>query len=387
MTEPAAEWIRDLFKEKFDEKSREIGRFNVAIFGKPGAGKTTLLNVIFGRDVAATGVGRPVTQDKQLYKHDDGHLGVLDTPGLEIGNDTKAIIADLEEYMDKTRHGALEDQIHVAWYCVMSMGRRFEDTEAEFIGALRRLGFPVLIVLTQVPKKDGQLHPAAEQLKAHIDERGLASHRAPAFMTNAVEDLFDDNHPVHGLQELLDATFRVAPEGVRTALTVAQQIDMARKQAEAHKAIAAAAALAGTAAAVPIPFADAVVLVPIQLAMMASVAITFGVKFDRAAAASVAATAAATVGGRALVANLLMFVPGIGSIAGGAISVAVATSFTWAMGQAWASVCDRLARGELQSVTGVLDNDAIREAFMAEFRSRINLKKHLPGPADQTPDH
>jgi uncharacterized protein (DUF697 family)/GTP-binding protein EngB required for normal cell division len=380
MTEFSADWFHDLFKRRFEEQARETGRFNLAIFGKTGVGKTTLLNAIFGRDEGETGIGRPVTQDNKLYKHDSGHLGVLDTRGLEIGKDTAAIIADLDEYMQKMRSEPLDEQIHVAWFCIRAGDKRFEDTEVEFIAGLRRLGLPVLIVLTQVPLKDGVYHPDALALKAHIDERSHEWHGPPAFLTYAKEDPFM-GFPAHGLQQLLDATFHVAPEGVQSALTVAQKIDMERKQAEATKAIAVAAGAAASAAMVPLPFADSVALVPIQLVMMAKIAIIYNVKFDRAAAASVAATAAATAGGRALVGNLLMFVPGFGSVAGGMINATIATSFTWAMGRAWTAICARLFRGELLSVTGVLDSDAIRDAFMAEFRSSVKLTNRLPGAA------
>lgn len=383
MAEFDAEWFRDLFKRKFEENVKEIGRFNIAIFGKTGVGKSTLLNAIFGRDEAATGIGRPVTQDNKLYKHDGGHLGVLDTRGVEIGKDTAAIIADLGEYMQTMRGAPLEDQIHVAWYCIRAGDKRFEDTEVEFITGLRHLGLPVLIVLTQVPFKDGIYHPDALAIKNHIDERSHEWHGPPAFLTYAKEDPFL-GFPEHGLQQLLDATFHVAPEGVETALTVAQKIDMARKQAAAAKAIAVSAGAAASAAMVPVPFSDALALVPIQLLMMARIAIIYDVKFDRAAAASVAATAAATAGGRALVGNLLMFIPGVGSVTGGMINATVASSFTVAMGRAWVAICTRISRGELLSITGALDSDAVRDAFMAEFRSHINLKNRLP--SSTTPD-
>ena len=37
----------------------------------------------------------------------------------------------------------LSEQIHVAWYCVRGMDRRFEDTEADFVRRLDELGLPV----------------------------------------------------------------------------------------------------------------------------------------------------------------------------------------------------------------------------------------------------
>jgi predicted GTPase len=69
------DWFSKQFGDKFEEKGREIGRFNLAIFGKTGVGKSTLVNAIFGENVAATGIGEPVTQDSHLYLHAEGHFG------------------------------------------------------------------------------------------------------------------------------------------------------------------------------------------------------------------------------------------------------------------------------------------------------------------------
>ena len=113
------------------------------------------------------------------------------------------------------------------------------------------------------------------------------------FMTYAKADEFT-GQPAYGLREVLDATFRVAPEGVHGALVAAQEIDHDRKEAEAQKHIAVAAASAAAAAASPIPFSDATMLVPIQLGMMARIAQIYKIKFERAALMAIASTTAAT---------------------------------------------------------------------------------------------
>jgi GTP-binding protein EngB required for normal cell division len=297
MAQGSRDWFSRQFGEKFEEKSREIGRFNLAIFGKTGVGKSTLVNAIFNEDVAATGIGEPVTQGSHLYMHAGGHFGVLDTRGLEIGTDDATILRELEEYVRQMRRAPLPEQVHVAWYCVRAGDRRFEDTEEAFIRGLDRLGLQVLLVLTQVPMRGDRYHPDTLELVKAIAERDLPLRGEPVFLTNAKPDEFA-GLPAHGLQRLLDATFRAAPAGVQEALTAAQKIDLKRKRASADKAIRAASASAAAAGATPIPFSDAAVLVPLQLAMMASISHTYDVKLDRATAAALAATAAATRAGK-----------------------------------------------------------------------------------------
>jgi uncharacterized protein (DUF697 family)/GTP-binding protein EngB required for normal cell division len=364
------DWFTSEFRAQFDKQADSIGRFNLAIFGKTGVGKSTLINAIFGEDVAETGIGAPVTKGSRLYLDRIGHLGIVDTQGLEVGKDDRQILSELDKAVKQMRKQPLPEQIHLAWFCVRGLDRRFEETEADFVRRLDGLGLPVLVVLTQVPMRDGRYHPDAIALAEHIRSMELPIVDDRPFLTNAKPDPFT-GHPVHGLQEVLDASFRVAPEGVRLALTAAQTIDQKRKARAAQRDIVLAAGSAATAAAVPIPFSDAAMLVPIQLGLMARIAHLYKIKIERASLMAIATTTAATQGGRAAFTGLLKLVPGAGTIAGGAIGAAVASSFTFALGQAWLVVCQRMAGGQLLTGSGAVDTSAVRDAFLAEFRKRL----------------
>jgi uncharacterized protein (DUF697 family) len=254
------------------------------------------------------------------------------------------------------------------------MDRRFEDTEADFVRRLDDLGLPVILVLTQVPRSpDGRYHPDAVMLAEQINARRLPVVGDRVFMTYAKPDEFHGQSS-YGLQDVLDATFRVAPEGVHGALIAAQEIDLARKAKEAQRLIGVAVTSAGAAAATPIPFSDAALLVPIQLGMMARIAQLYKIKFDRAALMAIASTTAATQIGRATFTGLLKLVPGAGSVIGGAIGAGVAGSFTFAMGEAWLKVCQQVQAGKLGGLNGALDNEQLRAAFLEEFKKRIGRK-------------
>ena len=379
----STDWVSESFRAEFDRQNAALGRFNLAIFGKTGVGKSTLINAIFGEEVARTGIGEPVTKGSHLYVDKIGHLGIVDTQGLEVGRDNSEILAELGKAMTQMRRMPLSEQIHVAWYCIRGMDRRFEDTEAEFIRRLDTMGLPVLLVLTQVPYRDGQYHPDALLLAEQIMAKRLPIAGDRPFMTFAKADPFT-GQPAYGLREVLDATFRAAPDGVHGALVAAQEIDTDRKDAEARKTIAAAVSSAAAAAATPIPFSDAALLVPIQLGMMARIAQLYKIKFDRAALMAVIATTAATQAGRAAFTGLLKMVPGAGTIVGGAIGAGVASTFTYAMGHAWLSVCQRAAKGKLGPLGGDAGEEQLREAFLAEFRSRLKPgRKELRSREDQ----
>ena len=364
------QWFTDAFRAEFEKQAVQIGRFNLAIFGKTGVGKSTLINAIFGSSVAPTGIGDPVTLDAHLYLDTRGTLGLVDTRGLEIGRDDGELIKEVTKYVKQMRSKPIEEQIHVAWYCVRGMDRRFEEVEATFVRTLHELSIPVLLVLTQVPMRDGQYHPDAVELARQIEAKHLPIVGGRPFMTYAMRDQFT-GQPPYGLMDVLQATFHVVPEAVHGALAAAQTIDLAAKAKQAQRHIGATVAAAGAAAAVPIPFSSAALLVPLQLGMMARIAHLYQLPLTRASMLAVASTTVATTLGRTAAANLLKFLPGAGSIAGGVINASVASGFTMAMGEAWLTVCQRAAGGQLPKLNGMVDTDAVRDLFEAEFRKRM----------------
>jgi uncharacterized protein (DUF697 family)/GTP-binding protein EngB required for normal cell division len=365
-TSPGEDGIdRERFEKEFAAEAHKIGRINIALFGKTGAGKSTLLNAVFGRDVTATGSGAPVTRGSRLHIHQDGFLGIIDNEGLEIGKDSADILGDLERLVEANRAGSLADQVHLAWYCVRAGDHRFEDTEADFIRGLAALGVPVILVLTRAMKTPtGEVHPETVEFARYIEGLELPID-GRVVITSAIGDI-PMGFGEFGLQELLDCSFRVAPEGVQLAFVAAQKYDMDRKGHEAQKAITAAVTAATAAGATPIPFSDAAILVPIQIAMMVRIANLYDLGLQRSTALAVTATTVATQAGRSLVTGLLKFIPGV-NLAAMAISAGVAGAITFGMGEAWHLICRRIAAGELDAEL-LSDTEMLGRVFVEEFK-------------------
>jgi uncharacterized protein (DUF697 family) len=213
-------------------------------------------------------------------------------------------------------------------------------------------------------------HEDAHALADHIASLDLPIYSGRPLLVMAKGDDFTQQAE-HGLKDLLDATFRVAPEGVTNALNAAQKIDVARKWKSAQKAIAVATTGAGVVGAIPIPVADAILLVPTQLALMAKISAIYGIPKETAGMSAVVATSVATAAGRGAVTGLLKLIPGAGWVIGGAISAATAASLTAAMGYAWATVCGQLSQGKLAGADGALDRKAMKKLFENEILSWV----------------
>ncbi len=118
------------------------------------------------------------------------------------------------------------------------------------------------------------------------------------------------------------------------------------KKKKAHKEVVAAAAVATAVGASPIPFSDAAMLVPIQTLMLKEISAIFGVALPEKSLAGMVGTAITTNLGRSIVSNILKFVPGLGTVAGGLISAGTAGILTMALGETYIAVLADAARAE-----------------------------------------
>lgn len=361
--------LAQLFQAEYGQALDALGRFNLAIFGKTGTGKSTLVNAIFGQDVARTGTGGPVTTGLDYYVHSDGLLGVYDSRGFETGEAGDRILAALQDIIEHSRSRPPSEQIHIAWYTVRWSDRRFEQQQSIFVRRLKDLGLPVIVVFTQVPRTpDGRVHDDAVQFAHYVEQLQLPlAADGHVYLTNALPDTFLGT-VVFGLEDLLDATFATIPEAVAGALTAAQQVDRGRKRQAARRIVVASASSAMATGATPIPFSDAAILIPVQVAMIARITAVYGTQIPSNRAASLVGslflTTSATTAGRWLVGNLLKVVPG-GQPAAMVISGSVAASITTAMGWAWVAVVE----------SGVTDPEQMRQMLAAEFRKRLRLSR------------
>lgn len=60
---------------------------NIIVAGITGSGKSTLLNAVFSSNLAATGLGRPVTEQIAEYDSPDIPIHIWDTVGFELDSE------------------------------------------------------------------------------------------------------------------------------------------------------------------------------------------------------------------------------------------------------------------------------------------------------------
>ena len=361
--------LASLFDRELQKAFDSLGCFNLAIFGKTGSGKSTLLNAIFSQEIAATGIGEPVTKGLDYYRHPNGYLGIYDCEGFETGTAGDVILAGLDRIVKKSHSGVVDQRIHAAWYLIRWSDRRLERAQQAFISTMSALGLPVIIVLSQVPvaerNSELEVHPDAIAFAGYIETLQLPTFGdGKVFLTNALSDSFSDT-VVYGLQELLDATYEVVPGA-------AQGVDNRRKKDAATAVIKQATGVASGIGAIPIPVADAALLVPNQVAMMARISAIYGLPRSKVRTLSIASSAiltgGATYAGRYVVTQLLRLVPG-GIITGSVISSAVAATLTQAIGSAWVKVCEHSVTLSAADQESFFKSTEVTKAFHSYLRS------------------
>ncbi len=126
---------------------------------------------------------------------------------------------------------------------------------------------------------------------------------------------------------------------------------------------------------VPIPFADAPLLIGQQVAMMIAINSVFEFDIERDALTSLATAAigvgGATVIGKTVASNLLKLIPGVGTVAGGAISAGTAGVITLALGKAYIEVCKAIKMGKLNQsdLTKKAGLDMLKKSFKEQMKN------------------
>jgi len=187
-------------------------------------------------------------------------------------------------------------------------------------------------VIGVITKARADKGPDGQSFRSQVQELLPQVHNVIRVRAIAEEDDEGNLKLPMGLIDLVDLSMNVVPEAYRNALAAAQKVDLEAKVRRAQEAIALAAASAAATGAAPIPFADALLLVPLQIALLAQITAIFGVPLEKGflstLLASIAAGGGATVLGRSIVANLLKLIPGAGTATGAVVSASTASILT-----------------------------------------------------------
>ncbi len=361
-----------VWEDKLREARKDLGRFNIIVAGRTGVGKTTLIGAIFGKEVGNTLMGRPRTRGRIWYPEQPGEADILrlcDTEGLEMERYAETLDGLKREIETRNGSGDPFDHIHVAWLCIDEPSLTVQPGEEALVKLLEREGIPTIGVLT----KAGM----APQFKDKVAEL-LPGLRAVVRVRAAPIVIEGQAFPAMGLEELLRVTEAAIPGAVEAAWHVASR-NLTAMLAKAETTVKRATAAAGAAGATPIPLADAAGVFGVQVGMIVAVSLQMGVKLKRSDLQAMAMTLIGalglTAGGRFIAGQFAKLIPGLGTVAGSAITGTTAAAITYGLGKAYIEYL----RSFFQEHERMPDADELAQGFRSFWR-RWKNKEETPPP-------
>ena len=338
--------------DAISEKIKNLNTLNIIVAGKTGVGKSTLINAVFRDKLAETGMGKPVTDHMRKISKKGIPLAIYDTKGFELGKEVQQQVK--QEVMETISKGLathdINKAIHCIWYCINTASNRVEPEEIEWLKELSQENqitqVPIIVVLTQSFSKKN-----ADAMRKMILNENLDVVQVVPVLAEDYE--IDEEYVAksYGLDVLIHVMGEALPDELMDTLQNVQIASLAEKKKRAQAAIATATLAAAGEGAAPIPFSDCALLIPTQLGMIASITVIFGFDVNKsiltAFLSSTLGSGGATLLGKTVVSNLVKLIPGVGTVAGGAISAATAGVLTAALGEAYIGIMTLVFNGEM----------------------------------------
>ena len=288
-----------------DVRRRFEDRPKVAFAGFGKAGKSSLFNAIYGEEIAR--VSMRTDETTAPHTHERFGIDFTDTPG--IGTTRFSLEKVLELHVFEEQHLVIH---------VLNGTAAISAEDERLQRFLDERGIARITVVNKVDLLDDE--EKAQFAETIADKLGLGPDRF----------LFVSAKKGIGTGELVERIAERLPEAMQDAFVAQQKAAITPKDVRVRKLIYSQAAVAGAIGAVPLPFADAVILTPLQISMVASIGGFYGVEVSRARAVELLATLGAGFGLREGARQLIKFVPGFGSV----VSAGVAFAGTVALGEA-----------------------------------------------------
>ncbi len=301
----------------------------IAALGMPGSGRTALVNALlsamtFGKNGA---LPEPAAGSWVRIDADGRRLDWLELPA-ELPSDA---------LLELSRR-AFDESVPDVIVAVVEAGteesaaekvRQSLKTILEYLAEHREKKPPVLVLLSKVdslPPADGPM----DEKSAGIDA-GLASLRIrlseipkESFVAVCARPLAEDGPPRWNVERIAEEILERLPEAGQVEAVRAFEVGRDAKRRVARTLVNSCTAVAVTVGLAPIPFADAILLLPLQGAMVTGVAYLSGRPWDRRAAAewltSIGVVGGAGLGLRWGARQLAKFIPGAGSLIGASVA-------------------------------------------------------------------
>ena len=369
-----------------------MARGNVLVIGNSGVGKSTLINAVLGENKAAAEFGiKGTSSEISVYSGEGINFNLIDTAGFEPPKafwelEPKAIKTVREWCKKAALDNDSENDINIIWFCVDGTASKlFPKTIKDLLRATSIWkDVPIIAVITK-----SYSHPDREKNIKMVQDAFAAASKAvqPKAIIPVVAKPFYLSDSVfaspEGITELIERTNELMPEGKRIATDVVAKYQLERRRSFAQAAVLSSTAAAATVGAVPIPFADALILQPLEVAEINGIAAIYGIrKGDQVKLLKNTIVEVGTISTAAKAAiSALKAIPGIG-LATGVINAVIAGGIVAALGEGSIYVFEQIYLGNKD----ISDVDWVRKIMESKLSGSFvdKLKGVLESLTDNT---
>ncbi|WP_249870362.1 GTPase [Oceanobacillus saliphilus] len=306
----AAEFNEQEFNEAYEQETNKVNaqldkEILFAMIGDVNTGKSTTINQIIGEEVAMVGAkpGETTGIDRYIYRD---KIIFADTPGLDDINNKNS-----EETMKFYKHA------DIILFFLNAAGTVFSEGEKKSFEIISRENKNILFVLNKIDAADD-----IPGLVSYVKKNTNHNYRVVPISSRTGENIGKLRN------EILDILKKKHKE-IQFARLVKE------KSSTANKWILAASGSATAVGAAPLPGSDFIPLTGIQVGLMVKLAALYEKPLSKERAREL--TIATITGniGKTLFRQVVKFVPGAGSIAGGSIAGGMTLALGYAIKYAY----------------------------------------------------
>ena len=259
---------------------------NVLVIGNSGVGKSTLINAVLGEAVAETSCGAEgTTKELKIYENNELPFRLIDTVGFEPSwlKERQAIYAVKKWSKESIDDKKSDKKISAIWFCIDGTSRKLFGKTINNLFAATSMweSVPVIVVITKsysVPERKENMQMVEDvfgRQKAVKNLKGIIPLVASTYVLNDAAFAAPE-----GITELIDKTNEILPEGIRAAEYDLHRYKRKRKNVMAQSVIGTATTVGVIVGAVPIPFADAMILTPTEVVEVNALGVVYEIGKD-----------------------------------------------------------------------------------------------------------